>query len=142
MSSLITTAESTLRDTYQYNPDANKIDRPNQKFGTVSEATMKEEMEKSIDANRLWWEQSVLLENQPPWLVDALNAGANIEQENANNVNSGNVERTTRYTYNVYNDNDIDISDSDLSEDNIDDKLIEPMSQIEKHQSKNNWRTQ
>ena len=142
MSSLITTAESTLRDTYQYNPDANKIDRPNQKFGTVSEATMKEEMEKSIDANRLWWEQSGLLENQPPWLVDALNAGANIEQENANNVNSGNVERTTRYTYNVYNDNDIDITDSDLSEDNIDDKLIEPMSQIEKHQSKNIWRTQ
>ena len=99
-------------------------------------------MEKSIDANRLWWEQSGLLEDQPPWLVDALNAGANIEQENANNINSGNVERTTRYTYNVYNDNDIDITDSDLSEDNIDEKLIEPMSQIEKHQSKSNWRTQ
>ena len=120
LSSLITTEEAGIRSGYSYSGEE-RIDSPDHgRYATedsivAQTTTMKEELQKSIDQNRSWWNESGLLgEDMPTWLKEGL-GGLEIGST-INNVNNQDQSTTVNQTNNIditVNTDDFDAGDGE-----------------------------
>ena len=120
LSSLITTEEAGIRSGYSYSGEE-RVDSPDHgRYATedsivAQTTTMKEELQKSIDQNRSWWNESGLLgEDMPTWLKEGL-GGLEIGST-INNVNNQDQSTTVNQTNNIditVNTDDFDAGDGE-----------------------------
>ena len=96
---------------------------------------MKEELQKSIDQNRSWWNESGLLgEDMPTWLKEGL-GGLEIGST-INNINKQDQSTTVNQTNNI----DITVNTDDFDGGDGED-LATTLTQQQKKDAKDLWRS-